>query len=82
MSVDRGGLPRGWYWMEGRTCESIHGGYIARIISDRRDSLTPHPEARPLGAWTRYFGIRWEMEGYGGTREDALADLHRKLARK
>jgi len=70
---------QGWFWMEGRTCENIHGGYIARIISTSRDSLAPHPEAKPIGAWSRHRGVQWEIEGYGATREDALADLERKL---
>lgn len=64
-------LPEGW----GRAgvIRGLRGGYIARIYHDRYwREQRPHPRAVLIARG-------WEMEGYGPSPEEALADLRAKL---
>lgn len=61
-----------WRWMEGRTIQGIDGRYIARIWREgKRGWQMP-------GA-ARWIAGAWEIEGYGDTPAEAIADLRRRF---
>ena len=63
-----------WRWMEGRTVQSLGGGWIARITCESKSAHEPQPH--PLAV---RIARHWEIEGYGITPEAAIADLRRRF---
>lgn len=61
-----------WTWMEGRTIQGLDGRYIARIWRPGARGWDMPKAARFLGG--RIHGT-WQIEGYGDTPEEAIADL-------
>lgn len=64
--------PAVWTWMQGRTIKGLDGRYIARIYRDGKPGWN-----MPRAAV--YILRHWEIEGYGDTPDEAIADLRTKF---
>jgi hypothetical protein len=65
-----------WAWMQGRTIQGLDGRYIARIWRDGARGWDMPMAARFHGG--RILGT-WEIEGYGATPDEAIADLRSRF---
>ena len=64
-----------WRWMQGRTIRGLDGCYIARIYRAGERGWAMPEAARWLGGRRGH----WEIEGYGDTPEEAIADLRSRF---